>query len=241
MISLAIESSGRAGSVALCDDAALLDERTFPHSLRHAAALVPLIDSMLRDRSISPKQVEVIHVGVGPGSFTGLRVGVTLAKTFSFATGAKLTAVPTLDTIVENLDPTPHTQAIALLDAKRGQVFAARFERTANSFRNWRAIEPARLDTATGMISRASKDVIVTGEGIDFHFAAIESAGVAIAAKELWQPRAAVVAKLGRERAANNDFVDAFALRPIYVRLPEAEEKRLIAEGKLHADGTPMG
>lgn len=238
MFALALETSGRLGSIALFCDGALVEERTYPHGLQHAAAIVPMIDSLCRERSIAPKQLEQIYISIGPGSFTGLRVGVTLAKTLAFSTGAKIVAVPSVDILVENL-PADAANAIIVLDAKRGQIFTARYARNADG--NWINVEPAHLDTLAKMIERSPKPVHLIGEGIPFHRASIpESSDVIVADESLWLPSAAVVGRLGHSRAQTGDFVDPFHLLPTYVRLAEAEEKRLIAEGKLNLDGTPL-
>src|SRR5882672_8375811 len=125
---LAIETSGRIGSVALIDEVGAIEEREFPHGLQHAAGLIPLIDELCAKRGWTPGDLREVYVSAGPGSFTGLRIGITLAKTLAFATGARLVAVPTMRGLVENAS-SEGLQAIVVLDAKREQVFAARFER----------------------------------------------------------------------------------------------------------------
>ena len=238
MYSLALETSGRLGSVALFQAATLVTERTYPHGLQHAAAIVPMIDQLCREHAITPKQIELIHVSVGPGSFTGLRVGITLAKTLAWAQGAKIVAVPSAEGIVQNL-PDAAQNGIVVLDAKRGQIFTARYARDAQ--RQWQTQEPAHLDTLARIIERAPKPAHLIGEGIPYHRESIAaSSDVILVDESLWTPRASVVGELGLARAARCEFVDPFHLAPTYVRLAEAEEKRLIAEGKLNADGTPL-
>src|SRR3954471_11334180 len=98
---LAIETSGRVGSIAAVDDV-VLDEREFPHGLQHAAQIVPIIDELCRAQNWSPPDVQELYVSVGPGSFTGLRIAITLAKTMALATGVKIVAVPTVRVLSEN-------------------------------------------------------------------------------------------------------------------------------------------
>lgn len=239
MFALALETSGRLGSIALFRDGRLLDERTYPHGLQHAAAIVPMLDALCREHGVAPRQLEQIFISIGPGSFTGLRVGVTLAKTLAFSTGAKIVAVPSVDVIVENL-PDEATHAIIVLDAKRGQIFTARCARNAGG--RWTTIEPAHLDTLAAMLERAPRPVHLIGEGVSYHRAAIPDAPEVIIGDEaLWLPRASVVGRLGHERGQAGEFTDPLRLVPTYVRLAEAEEKRLIADGRLNPDGTPIG
>src|SRR5206468_539320 len=80
-------------------------EEQFPHGLKHAAEIVPMLDRLCRGHGWSPRDVEQLYVSTGPGSFTGLRIGVTLAKTMALATGVKLVAVPTVRVLAENAPP----------------------------------------------------------------------------------------------------------------------------------------
>ena len=194
MTSLAIETSGRLGSVALCDDGVILDERTFAHGLQHAAELIPLIDVMTKDRGIVAKQIGEVYVSAGPGSFTGLRIGITLAKTLSLATGAKIVAVPTVKVLAENA-PTDTENLIIVLDAKRGQIFTARFRRENHA---WIEDETAHLDTLVEMLARSPRPVHLLGEGIPYHRDAIGDAfDVHITDENCWRARASAVARLG--------------------------------------------
>src|SRR4051812_36862930 len=119
---IAIETSGRIGSVALIDGESIVAEETFPHGLKHAAGVLPIIDRLVKSRGWSPRDVEHLYVSTGPGSFTGLRIGITLAKTFAMATGVKLIAVPSLNMLANNA-PSDARHLIIVLDAKRDQIF----------------------------------------------------------------------------------------------------------------------
>src|SRR5688500_13858881 len=121
---VAIETSGRTGSVAVARDGVVLAEETFPHGLKHAAGLVPMIDRLCGGAGWGPRDVEEVYVSAGPGSFTGLRVGVTVAKTLAFATGARIVAVPTAEVLARNAPPEA-TYVVIVLDAKRDQIFTA--------------------------------------------------------------------------------------------------------------------
>src|SRR4051794_9656328 len=121
---LAIETSGRVGSIALVDDDSILDEQQFAHGLQNAAQILPIIDRLCRARQWTAQDLQELYVSVGPGSFTGLRIGVTLCKTIAFATGARIVAVPTLAVLAENA-PLEAQNLIVLLDAKRQQIFTA--------------------------------------------------------------------------------------------------------------------
>jgi tRNA threonylcarbamoyladenosine biosynthesis protein TsaB len=222
---VAIETSGRVGSVAVVRDGAILAGEQFPHGLAHAAQIVPIIDRLTRARGWRPRDVEELYVSVGPGSFTGLRIGVTLAKTMALATGVRLVAVPSLRVLVENAPPDAR-HVVIVLDAKREQIFTARFERDASS-NGWTEREPAHLDSLAAMLKRVPRPAHLIGEGLPYHekFLPKDDPAVIVAPADLWRARAAAVAKIGVEMAARGQFADPFTLTPIYIRRPEAEEK----------------
>lgn len=234
---LAIETSGREGSVAAVEDGRLLEERIFAHGLRHAAGIIPMLDELCRAHQWKPAEVGRVDVSAGTGSFTGLRIGITLAKTFALATGAKLVAVSSLRVLVENA-PEDARHVIIVLDAKRGQIFGARFERgekLPDGGWDWIEREPTQLTTLAEMIGRSPKPVHLLGEGLPYHQKGIDpsDAGVIVTDESTWRGRASVVAKLGERMASRGEFADPFTLTPIYIRLAEAEEKYLAEQGKI--------
>lgn len=220
---LAIETSGRTGSVALVEDGRVHCEDQFPHGLQHAAEMIPRIDRLCRECSWSPRDLTELYVSAGPGSFTGLRIGITLAKTLAFATGAKIVAVPSVRVLAHNA-PEDAVELIIVLDAKRNQIFTSRFRRSASG---WNEQEPAHLDDLRSMLARASRPVHLIGDGIPQHqqFILSGDAGIVLTGPETWRPLAPVVAAEGVRLAAAGTFTDPDRLTPIYLRKPEAEEK----------------
>jgi tRNA threonylcarbamoyladenosine biosynthesis protein TsaB len=221
---LALETSGRTGSVAAVEDGAVVAEDQFPHGLQHAAGLVPMIDRLCLGRGWAPADVEEIYVSAGPGSFTGLRVGVTVAKTMALATGARVVAVPTADALARNA-PAGWQNLVIVLDAKRDQIFTATFARGDGGEPVLR--EPARLDSLAAVLARTPRPMHLLGEGIPYHekFLPANEPSVIVAPPESWRARAGAVAEVGYAMARRGEFVDPDRLTPVYVRRPEAEEK----------------
>jgi len=221
---LALETSGRIGSVAVVDAGVVVDEEQFSHGLQHAAGIVPIIDLLCRGRGWSPAQIEEIYVSAGPGSFTGLRVGVTVAKTLAFATGARIVAVPTADVLARNA-PSGWQNLVIVLDAKRDQVFTASFVNDGTGTPVPR--EPAHLDSLSVVLSRTSRPVHLLGEGIPYHqqFIPADDPSIILTPPEAWRARAAAVAEVGYAMARRGEWADPHRLTPVYVRRPEAEEK----------------
>lgn len=220
---LAIETSGRTGSIAISEDGRVLAEERFAHGLKHAAGIVPIIDRLTRSQGWTPGDLEQIYVSAGPGSFTGLRVGITVAKTFAFATGARVVAVPSVEVLARNA-PAGWQNLIIVLDAKRDQIFTASFENVGGEPV---VREPARLDSLEGMLGRTPRPVHLLGEGVPYHrkFIPADDPAVHITDESSWLGRAAVVAEIGASMARAGRFADPVTLTPIYIRRPEAEEK----------------
>ncbi|MCS7034961.1 MAG: tRNA (adenosine(37)-N6)-threonylcarbamoyltransferase complex dimerization subunit type 1 TsaB [Phycisphaerae bacterium] len=221
---IAIETSGRAGSIALAAEGKLLVEESFAHGLAHAAGVLPMIDRLVRVQGWSPEDLEQVYLSIGPGSFTGLRIAVTIAKALAFSLGVKVVAVPTVRVLIENA-PQEAQRGIIVLDAKRGQVFTAAFERSGIN-QPWRELEAPQVDTLENIIGRLVKPVHLIGEGITYHRQCIpKTPDVVVTEPDRWRARAAVVARIGAEMAGRGEFADPWTLQPLYIRLPEAEEK----------------
>ena len=219
---IAIETSGKLGSIAIADSGRILAEEQFPHGFKHAAGAVAVIDRLTRSQNWTPRDLNEIYISAGPGSFTGLRVGVTIAKTLAFSVGAKLVAVPSAAVLAHNA-PSGWQNCIIVLDAKRGQIFGARF---ANESDQIKEIEPAHLDTIAEMLARSPRPVHLIGEGIPFHQSAIPNdPAILITPEESWRAKASVVAQIGWQMSLAGQFADPQTLTPIYIRRPEAEEK----------------
>jgi tRNA threonylcarbamoyladenosine biosynthesis protein TsaB len=140
---LAVETSSRTGSVALARGPEMLGETTFSGPLRHSAEILPSIGDLLQQFGFTTDDIAQVYIAIGPGSFTGLRIAVTLAKAMHLANAVEIVTVDSLDVIVANTKDESTSGLIqngpasprcarlaAILDAKRGQFFTAVYERT---------------------------------------------------------------------------------------------------------------
>ncbi|HZL38102.1 MAG TPA: tRNA (adenosine(37)-N6)-threonylcarbamoyltransferase complex dimerization subunit type 1 TsaB [Tepidisphaeraceae bacterium] len=221
---IAIETSGRLGSVALAEDGIAVAHDTFAHGLMHAAEMVPRIDALIKARGWKPADAREIYVSAGPGSFTGLRIGITFAKTLAYATGARAIAVPTVEVLARNAPPNAR-HVLIVLDAKRDQIFTARLTRIASD--GWTYDEPAHLDSLANMLARSPRPIHLIGEGIPYHekFLPAADPGIILTLPDRWRAQAGKVATIGYAIARSGVPADAQSLAPIYIRRPEAEEK----------------
>lgn len=218
---LAIETSGRTGGVAAADDRGVLAVRTLGIARAHAAALLPAVDSLCRELGWRPVDIGVVAVSAGPGSFTGVRIGVTFAKSLALAAGAKVVAVASPDVLAENAPGSAEHVGI-VQDAKRGEVFASGYRREPDG----RLVKtfPDRVCTPAELLAGTGRPLYLIGEGLRNHAAALAGEGVEFSPEDRWHPDPVVCARLGAELAARGAFADADALVPTYLRRPEAEE-----------------
>ena len=231
---LAVETSGRLGSVALAQGNKLLSEKQFSGPLRHSAEIFPAITDLLSRFDKKPDQIEHIYISAGPGSFTGLRISVTFAKTMALANGAKIVAVDTLDCITANVNPQDKSELLGvILDAKRGQFFIAVYEQTQDTRLKtpdsmWKKTLPDCLMTAEDFLARFSdRPIMLAGEGLVFYKDKFAHKNIRVLDEKFWNPSAANVHKLGWRLALQNQFADPLTLTPNYIRGPDVTVKQL--------------
>ncbi len=220
---LAIETSGRVGSVCLGRGDEFLHAATFQTDLNHAVELLPTIDRLCRDAGIGPTDLQTIFVSGGPGSFTGLRIGITAARTLAWAADVKTIRVPTLDVIAQNALSTdnPPDHVGVLLDAKRKAIYAAAYRRDDTGYVPINT--PAERDPDE-FLESIPRPCAILGEGIPYHQDAVDRSQLPILPAETFRARAEIVYQLGHARAATDQYDDPRDLIPIYIRRPEAEE-----------------
>jgi tRNA threonylcarbamoyladenosine biosynthesis protein TsaB len=236
---LAVETSGARGGIALAEDARVIDEVFLDEGLRHGRDLVLTAKAACERAAWDRRRIDLVAVSIGPGSFTGIRIGVTFAKIMAFDTGSKVVAVPSLRVMAENAPP-DRRRVVPIVDAKRGGLFASIFERRrtsdvtrAPSVSSGASAPGALLDEfaeifgpalieAEDLARHLEAPALILGRGIVKGREALKTFD--LAPENLWDPRPGVVARLGAELAARGQFVDPLRLEPIYIRPPEAEE-----------------
>lgn len=187
---------------------------------RHAQTLVLEVAELLKSCELKPQQIDVVAVSVGPGSFTGLRVGVVFAKTFAWANNAKLVAVDTLQAVAQQLSP-DHPTVTVISDAQRGEVFVNDYEWDSET-KTRQPLTELRIENANA--AGESPNTIVTGPGLA-KFADSFTDQWEVASESAWLPGAATVAQLGSVLAEQGIWADVHNLEPLYVRRSYAEEK----------------
>ncbi len=221
MLILAIETSQVPGSIALCRDDVLLEERSLQPERRHAETLVPEIQRLLADHGYTANDCGGIAVSEGPGSFTGLRVGTTCAKTLAYAATAQLVAVPTL-TAVAAQSPRDIDKVFVVSDAQRRQLFVGEFELGGGG--QPRQIGDITIVDAEAWAGERTANDVVSGPALK-KFQELFSGRCRMTSPECWSPRAATIAELGFVKIQAGELADPFSMKPFYLRPSAAEEK----------------
>jgi len=156
MMMLAVETTAAIASVALMQDGVLVDEREADAGKKHAETLLPLIDTLLEENGVTIAQIDLFAVDVGPGSFTGVRIGVSLVNALAFAAGKQVVPVDSLETLALSAGETNRPVA-AMIDARNGNAYAALYQAGST------LIEPCAVQTES-FLAKLPQDVILVGD-----------------------------------------------------------------------------
>lgn len=217
---LALETSTVAGSVAALSGSDVMASLRLNPSQRGAQSLAPALSQLLGQAGWKPRDVELVAVSVGPGSFTALRVGVTTAKTFAYVVGADVIAVDTLEVVAAQVAVAVGETVATAIDAQRGEVYAARY-RTGESG-NLECVEPAAIVASDKWLAGLASGIVVAGPAID---KLILPDRLRVAPREIWWPTAVTVGQLAVAKHAAGQRDDVWSLVPRYLRRSAAEEK----------------
>jgi tRNA threonylcarbamoyladenosine biosynthesis protein TsaB len=218
---LALETTEKIGGVALAIDGNLLAELKLDANQRSAQSLAPAMSAILKQAGWRPSDVQLVAVSVGPGSFTGLRIGVTTAKMFAYAVGADILGVDTLEAIA-TAAPADVAKLSAVIDAQRGQVVAHDFARHSDGW--FEPVGPEKLLDVDAWLKGLPKGIAVTGPVLQKLADRLPS-HVRVLDSQDWPPRASLVARLAARDYAAGRRDDLWKLVPHYSRRSAAEEK----------------
>lgn len=222
---LAVESSAISASAAVLDDDMLLAQSFVNNKLTHSKTLMPMIDYTLKTADISLESIDFLAVSSGPGSFTGIRIGVSIVKGIAFTCIKPCVSVSTLEAIAQNLR---HDNAIicAVMDARRNQVYNAMF-RAQNGFLT--RLTPDRAISVEDLkdeILEYGSCVILAGDGAQLCIDSMSDIeNVTAAPVNLRFQCGYGVAKAAQRMIKEGDVTDADGLNPIYLRPSQAERE----------------
>lgn len=224
VLTLALETSLTSGSVAIIDEARTRQEIILPPETRSAQSLAPAIERVLRETGTAARDIALIATTAGPGSFTGLRVGVMTAKTLAFAWKCAVIGVDTLEVLARQaVAETLAARVHAVMDGQRRQLFAATFQVSTTG--ELTAEGPAAVVDRAVWLAELRPGDWVTGPGLAPLLPSLPP-GVIAAAEEVRAARASMVGRVGLEHFLRGRRDDWRTLAPRYLRPSAAEEKR---------------
>jgi len=220
---LGIDTSTSCGSVGLIDGDSVIAEYLLDIPTTHSERLLNSIEYVLEQAGCSIETLDGWAISLGPGSFTGLRIGVSTIKGLAFATEKPVAGVPTLDALASNISPTPYL-ICPILDARKGEIYTSLYrfddEDTPVRISAYQAIRPEDL------VKKIEEKTIFLGNGVPTYGDYLRNALPTLATfvpAPLNLPYGSTVARLGLERIQRNEVLDLSTFTPIYIRASEAE------------------
>lgn len=225
MLTLAVDTSGLTASCALVEDGKVIAEVSTKHGKTHSQKILPMIKTTLSMLDRDMKDVDLFASSIGPGSFTGLRIGVVTIKGLAYSLKKPACGVLTLDALAYSM-PDFNGIISPMLDARNNQVFTAFYRKLDGKLEK---LSPDLGITIKEWIDKAgefNEDIMVLGDAADIHLPElIEIFGAKIICPQLAMtyPRASATALLAEEAYHNNNVISAYELEPFYLRKSQAE------------------
>ncbi|PKL47257.1 MAG: tRNA (adenosine(37)-N6)-threonylcarbamoyltransferase complex dimerization subunit type 1 TsaB [Nitrospira bacterium HGW-Nitrospira-1] len=222
---LSIETSTMLGGIAIIDETAgLIAETRLNVKTTHSERLMATVNNTLIQSELTLDDIDVFAVAIGPGSFTGLRIGLSTVKGLSYATGKPVVTVPTLDAFAWNFPYSAYPVCL-MLDARKSEVYASVYSWEENSFRTLIECVSVRPET---LLEKLQGKVLFAGEGALLYrgkITGIMKDRAVLAPMDKMAPSPANVAMLGMEKALRGEFAVISETIPFYIRRSEAEVK----------------
>ncbi len=227
MVILGIESSAVSASASVVKDGKLLSEAFLNVGLTHSVTLLPLIRQAVEGAGITAEEIDAVAVSNGPGSFTGVRIGVATAKGIAQPTGKKCIPVSTLEAIAYPLSDS-ECIAVSVMDARCNQVYCALFRCGKGKMTRLTEDDAISLDFLREILKNYNEKTILIGDGADISYKYLcnDLSDISVASPLIKFQRASSVAFLAAERLCNNENIKTpDELVPSYLRLSQAERE----------------
>jgi tRNA threonylcarbamoyladenosine biosynthesis protein TsaB len=222
MVLLALETATTTCGVAVVRDDDVVGQVHLHRPRVHSERLTPLVDDTLRHADVEAEAIDAVAVSMGPGSYTGLRIGVSTAKGWALSTDAALVGVPTLEAYAAQVRPVaaPGDVVCALLDARRDEVYAGAFRVTTDGVEEHAPTKALPASALPDWAGEVEGRLWLVGEGAvkgRDALAAVEAPQTLVSATDV-PPSAPWVARRGRKRLARDGPDDAATFEPFYVK-----------------------
>ena len=231
---LAFDTSAKTASVAVCDGGNILGVSNIDNGLTQSELVLPMAEALLSQLKLSFADVELYAVTVGPGSFTGVRIGVSTVKGLAFGRDIPTAPVSTLEALAENAAGLAGL-IVPCMDARRGQFYTATFASTGEGISRMTPDRAISAEELAEELRSYEGDIYVTGDGYDVAHKLLTSLGIKLATTPylLRSQNAVSIARVAERMHAQGLSVSERELAPTYLRLPQAERERLERENKI--------
>ena len=233
MLILAFETSAKAASVALMDGDKLLGESYQNTGLTHSQTLLPMAQDLIKSCGYTPQQVQAVAVAAGPGSFTGIRIGVAAAKGFAWGKETPCYGVSTLEAMALNLG-VYEGYVVSVMDARRSQVYTATFLAEQGTLTRLREDRAISLEALGNELKICEKPVFLVGDGSNLCYNTLSETvpNLVLPPEHRLHQRAAGVGLAAQRMIAAGLPGNGAELTPNYLRLSQAERERMERENK---------
>ena len=220
---LSVDSSSVSASVAITENGVTLAENFINNGLTHSQTLMPMVEKTLNEANVSVKDVDLFAIANGPGSFTGVRIGIASVKGMADAIGKKCVAVSTLEAIAEPLK-NEDCIACAVMDARCNQVYTAIFENGKRLCED----KAVLIDELGNEFENYNKKIVFIGDGSVLCYEKLKDVvtDVEIADENIRYVHGSSIGRLAEDKIKNGESpIDSAKLVPFYLRLPQAERE----------------
>lgn len=229
---LAFDGTAKAATVAVSEGDKVLGLYTVDNGLTQSELLLPMAENLLKSLNLDFSDIELYATSVGPGSFTGVRIGVSLVKGLAFGRNIPCVGVSTLEALAENLKGISGI-ILPCMDARRGQVYSATFRCDGHNVERLtedRAI--ALSDLAEELKAYEGEAIYLSGDGYAVAKKALTDLGIKLCETPdlLILENAASVARVAMKKYDNGEVLTDSEIAPVYLRMPQAERERLERE-----------
>lgn len=223
---LAIDTSATAASVAICEENKLIGEFFINTALTHSQTLMPMTEQLLKSTGLSLNDIDAFAINAGPGSFTGVRIGVSAVKGLCFANNLPCISVSTLQSMAYNMLGS-ECIVCAVMDARCSQVYNAMFKVKGNTVERLTDDRAISLSELKLKIERYSEKIVLVGDGAEIteHFLNKEFDNVELASISNRAQKASSTAIAGFEKLKSGETMSCEQLMPVYLRLPQAQRE----------------
>ena len=231
---LSFDTSAKTASVAVCEGGSILGVSNIENGLTQSELVLPMAEALLSQLKLSFSDIELYAVTVGPGSFTGVRIGVSTVKGLAFGRDIPCAPVSTLEALAENAAGLTGL-IVPCMDARRGQFYTATFTATENGISRLTPDRAISAEELSEELRSYEGNIYITGDGYEAAHKLLSELGVKLAVTPylLRSQNAVSIARVAERMHLQGLCVSERELAPAYLRLPQAERERLERENKI--------